>query len=187
MPPALLCLEFSSIATGILAGDALVKRAPITLLDARHLSPGKYLLLATGEVAALEESYAAAREAAAGTLLDETFLPAAHPDLYPLLRGERLAARGEALGVIETSTVAACVRAADAAAKETDARLIEMQLANQLGGKGYVVLRGHVADVEASVERGAELAGAALVRQVVIPLLHDEMGVWVGQELRDQG
>ena len=67
------------------------------------------------------------------------------------------------------------------------ARLIEMQLANQLGGKGYVLLRGRVADVEASVERGAELAGAALVRQVVIPLLHDEMGAWIGQTPRDQG
>jgi len=185
MPPALLCLEFSSIAIGILAGDALVKRAPITLLDVRHLSPGKYLLLATGEVAELEESYAAAREVGGGDLLDETFLPAAHPDLYPLLRGERLIARGEALGVIETSTVAACVRAADAAAKETEARLIEMQLANQLGGKGYVVLRGRVADVQAAVERGAELAGTALVRQVVIPLLHDEIGAWVGPERRD--
>src|SRR5215216_4863498 len=114
MPPALLCLEFSSIAIGILAGDALVKRAPITLLDVRHLSPGKYLLLATGEVAAIEESYAAAREVGSAELIDETFLPAAHADLYPLLRGERLTARGEALGVIETSTIAACVRAADA-------------------------------------------------------------------------
>ena len=180
MPPALFCLEFSSIAAGILAGDALVKRAPVTMLDARHLSPGKYMLLATGEVAALEESYAAALEAGAGTLLDETFLPFAHDDLYPLLRGERLAAPGEALGVIETSTVAACVRAADGAAKETAARLIEMHLANQLGGKAYVLLRGRVADVEAAVERGAGLAGAALVRQVVIPLLHGEMGVWVG-------
>ena len=158
----------------------MVKRAPITVLDARHVSPGKYLLIATGDVAALEESCAAALEAGAGALLDETFLPAAHEDLYPLLRGERLTGRGEALGVIETHTVAACVRAADGAAKEADARLIEMQRANQLGGKAYVLLQGGVADVEAAVERGAALAGAALVRQVVIPLLHTEMGEWVG-------
>ena len=180
MPPALLCLEFNSIAVGILAGDVLVKRAPVTMLDARHLSPGKYLLLATGDVAALEESYAAAKEAGADALLDETFLPFAHDDLYPLLRGERLAGRGEALGVLETSTVAACVRAADGAAKEAEVRLIELHQANHLGGKAYVLLQGRVYDVEAAVERGAALAGSALVRQVVIPLLHDEMSAWVG-------
>ncbi len=180
MPPALLCLEFDSIAIGILAGDALIKRAPVAILDARHIAPGRYLLIAGGAVAALEESRAAALEVGAAALLDETFLPFAHDDLYPLLRGERLAGRGEALGVIETNTVAACVRAADAAAKESDVRLIEMHLANQLGGKAYVLLQGRVADVEAAVARGAALAGAPLVRQVIIPQLHGEMGVWFG-------
>src|SRR4051812_40040786 len=150
MPPALLCLEFDSIAVGILAGDALVKRAPVTMLDARHISPGRYLILASGEVAALEESRAAALEAGAAARLDEPFLPFAHADLSPLLRGERLAGRGEALGVIETGTVAACVRAADGAAKEAAVRLIELRLANQLGGKAYVLLQGRVADVEAA-------------------------------------
>src|SRR6266487_1360095 len=145
MPPALLCLEFDSIAIGILAGDALIKRAPVAILDARHIAPGRYLLIASGEVAALEESRAAALEVGAAALLDETFLPFAHDDLYPLLRGERLAGRGEALGIVETNTVAACVRAADAAAKESDVRLIEMHLANQLGGKAYVLLQRRVA------------------------------------------
>jgi microcompartment protein CcmL/EutN len=180
MPPALLCLEFDSIAIGIVAGDALVKRALVSILDARHIAPGRYLLLATGEVAALQESRAAALEAGMIALLDETFLPFAHDDLYPLLRGEHLTGRGEALGVIETSTVAACIRAADGAAKESAVRLIDLRLANQMGGKAYVLLQGHIADVEAAVERGAALAGTRLVRQVVIPQLHGEMGAWVG-------
>lgn len=180
MPPALLCLEFESIALGIFAGDALVKRAPVTVLSARHVSPGKYVILATGDVAALEESYCAAREAGEAALLDETFLPFAHDDLYPLLRGERLVGRGEALGVIETSTIAACVRAADGAAKEAAVKLLELPMANQLGGKAYVLLQGRIYDVEAAITRGAALAGGALLRQVIIPLLHEEMGAWVG-------
>jgi microcompartment protein CcmL/EutN len=83
----------------------------------------------------------------------------------------------EALGIIETVTAAVCIVAADAAAKATDIQLLEIRLANGLGGKSFVLMEGVVADVEASIGAGTELVKeeGLLVRQVVIPQLHEQM------------
>jgi microcompartment protein CcmL/EutN len=59
----------------------------------------------------------------------------------------------------------------------TDVQLLEIRLANGLGGKSFVLMEGTVADVEASVAAGVELVRqeGLLVRQVVIPQLHEQM------------
>ena len=46
--PALALLELDSIAAGIEAGDAMAKRAPIEILRAGTVHPGKYLVLVGG-------------------------------------------------------------------------------------------------------------------------------------------
>ena len=75
MRPAIVFLEFDSIAVGILAGDAMVKRASLKTLHTGTVQPGHYLVLAGGEVADLDEALAAAREVAGSHLHDEIFLP----------------------------------------------------------------------------------------------------------------
>ena len=79
--------------------------------------------------------------------------------------------------IVETVTAAVCIVAADAAAKSADIQLLEIRLANGLGGKSFVIMEGTVADVEASVAAGVELVRqeGLLVRQVVIPQLHEQM------------
>ena len=84
---------------------------------------------------------------------------------------------GDALGVVETTTVAAIVGAADRGVKGAEVELREVRLADGLGGKAYCLFQGLVADVEAAVE--AAVAGLArpdlLVARVVVPRLHGEM------------
>ncbi len=93
----------------------------------------------------------------------------------------RSAARGtrrqrEALGVIETETVAAIIDAADAGVKGARARLLELRLADDIGGKAYLLFGGPVADVEAAVEIGqAAIATRDRAITRVIPQLHAEM------------
>ena len=88
----------------------------------------------------------------------------------------------DALGVVETTTVASAIHAADAGVKGADVRLVEVRLADGLGGKGIVLYSGLVADVEAAVEIGVGVLERPdlLVRQVVISQLHTEMweNVW---------
>jgi microcompartment protein CcmL/EutN len=175
--PALALLEFSSIAAGIQAADAMVKRAPIDVIKVGTVQPGKYLVLIGGQVADVEESLAAGREVGGTTAVDFVYLPHVHPEVVDAIGGGRVPQVTDAVGVIETTTVAAAIHAADAGIKGAEVHLIEVRLADGLGGKGIVLFAGLVADVEAAVGIGVGVLEqpALLVRQVVIPQLHPEM------------
>jgi len=175
--PALALIEFSSIAAGIQAADAMVKRAPIDVIQAGTIQPGKYLVLVGGLNAEVEESLAAGREVGRDAILDMVYLPQVHPSVVSALRGGRAPDPAEALGVLEMSSVAAAIRAADAGVKGADVGLVEVRLGDGLGGKGIVLYSGLVADVEIAVALGVgSLVGSdPLLRQVVIPQLHEEM------------
>jgi microcompartment protein CcmL/EutN len=173
--PAIGLLEFGSVAAGIRAGDAMVKRGRVAELIAGTVHPGHYLVLVIGEVADVEEAMAAGRGQSA--VVDEVLLPDVHPDVIEAVRGARVPGSGEALGVIETRTVAATIEAADAAVKGASVFLMELHLADGLGGKGYALFCGSVSDVEAAVAVGTlRIAAESLVATVVIPQLHSEMG-----------
>jgi len=176
--PSLALIELDSIAAGIAAGDAMAKRAPIDVLRAGTVHPGKYLVLIGGTVGDVEESLAAGREAGASAIVDVVFLPNAHPELIAAIGGSCREAAGEALGVIETATVAAIIEAADAGLKGARVRLVELRLADDLGGKAYLLFDGPVSEVEAAVEIGAgRIVGAPGLASRVIPQLHSEMAV----------
>lgn len=183
--PALGLLEMDSIAVGIAAGDAMAKRAPIEVIRAGTVHPGKYLVLVGGTVADVEEALDAGREVGASSVRDEVFLPNVHPGVVAGMRGMRLERAGEALGVIETDTVAAVIEAADAGLKGAQVRLLELRLADDLGGKGYLLFDGPVAEVEAAIEAGsASLRSAAGLTWRVIAQLHAEMAENLGADAR---
>ena len=179
LEPALALLEFDSIAIGVMAGDSMVKRAPVEVIYAGTVHPGKYLVLVGGDVATVDEAYVAGRSAGGGHLVDGIFLPGVHPEVVASLRGRRRGTAGEAIGVVETRTVASTIGAADIGVKGAEVTLLEIRLADHLGGKAYCVFSGTVANVEAAVE----LADASiknrqhLVARVVIPQVHQEMVV----------
>jgi len=174
--PALALLEFSSIAAGVLAGDAMVKRAALDVIHAGTVHPGRFLVLVGGPVAEVEEALKAGKEAAPDALNDHIFLAAVHAEVVRALAGGRSPREADALGIIETRTVPAAILAADKGIKAAQVTLLEIRLADGLDGKGLVFFTGLVSDVEAALE----LAGNALqpeqkVRQVVIPQLHGDM------------
>ena len=184
--PALALVEFSSIAAGIQAADAMVKRAPIDTIRAGTVQPGKYLVLIGGLTADVEESLAAGREIGSEAVLDFVYLPRVHPEVVEAIGGGRVPRPIDALGVVETATVAAAIQAADFGVKGANVRLVEVRLADGLGGKGITLFSGLVEDVEAAVDIGvgALARPALLVRQVVIPQLHEEMWDNLGEASR---
>jgi microcompartment protein CcmL/EutN len=119
--PALGVLEIATIARGVVAADAGLKRAPAVLLASRAVSGGKHLVMFEGGVAEVEEAMAAGMAAAGDQILDRVWLPAADDQVWPLL-GAPVApmdwsgdAGAEAVAVVETATVCAAIAAADAA------------------------------------------------------------------------
>jgi bacterial microcompartment shell protein len=184
LQPALALLEFDSIAVGIEAGDAMAKRAPIDVLRSGTIHPGRYLVLVGGSVGDVEEAFGAGSEVGGPCLLDTVFLPNVHPQVVAALRGARQVGGGEALGIIETETVASVICAADAGVKGANVRLLDLRLGDGLGGKGYLLFDGVVSEVEAAVaiacERVTDVAAGALPGTRapvwrVIAQLHREM------------
>jgi microcompartment protein CcmL/EutN len=176
LEPALGLVELDSIAAGIETGDAMAKKAPIDVIRAGTVHPGKYLVLVGGKVADVEEALEAGREVGAAAVRGVVFLPHVHPDVVAALRGARPEPAGEALGIIETATVAPTIEAADAGVKAARVRLLEVRLADDLGGKGYLLFDGPVAEVEAAVEAGVgRIAGTPGLVSRVIARLHGEM------------
>jgi microcompartment protein CcmL/EutN len=64
-----------------------------------------------------------------------------------------------ALGIVESFSVAALIEGADAAVKAANVQLIEIRLAMALGGKAFVTMTGDVAAVQASVDAAAQVVG----------------------------
>jgi microcompartment protein CcmL/EutN len=173
--------EYSSIAAGVLALDALVKAAPVSLLATRIVNPGKLVVLFTGDVASVEASLAAGSAAAADTLLDELFIPNLHRFVIPAIRSVVAVREWDALGIIESLSVTAGIQAADAAAKEAEVEIPEIRLAGGMGGKSTVKLMGSLRDVQAALQAAVRRveAGGKLCRQVVIPRPHPDIRSFV--------
>ncbi len=171
MEPTIGLLEFTSVAKGIEATDAMLKAAEVELLVAKTICSGKFLTIITGFVQAVDDSVSAGLRSAGEHCVDHIVIPNLHPDVVPALTATTGASLGEALGIIETYTVASCIQAADIAAKSGDVRLLEIRPAVGLGGKSFVTLTGDVASVESAVELGAEYpkSQGVLMQKVVIP------------------
>lgn len=161
--PAIALLEVESIARGMVVADALVKRAQVRIALAEPVTPGKYLLLFTGPVAEVQESLAAGVEVAGGTLVDQLLLPLPAPGLVAALVGSCSSQQAESLGIVETHTVAAAIKAADAALKRAQVTLSRLHLARGIGGKGYFCLEGELHMVEAALEGAAQAVEPTLL------------------------
>lgn len=176
--PTIGLLEFSSIARGIECTDQVLKQATVRVLFARPVSPGKYVLLFTGSVEDVTSSLRRGLETADSLLVDQLLLAAVDDQVFVAL--DRPVELGEldAVGVIETTSVAATILAADLAAKKATVRLLEIRLARGIGGKSYVTLTGEVSDVQAAVFAGADGARARdrLLETAIIPRPHSGMG-----------
>lgn len=191
LDPSVALVEFASVAVGIAAGDAMVKAAPLGSIYAGTVHPGKYLVLVSGDTASVEESLGVGVGIGGSDVLATVFLPDIHPAVTGAIAGSEPGAwlDGEALGIVEAPVVAAVVDAADAGVKAARVELSAIRLADGLGGKGYVLFSGSVADVEAAVAAAAERAdghGVAVTARIVSQL-HDEMAANLRRELRFRG
>lgn len=187
--PALALLEFHSIAAGIESADAMVKRAEVDVVQAGTVQPGNLLVLLGGPVAEVEEALKAGLQVAADALADHIFLPAVAPAVVRALAGQRdiraLELVSTALGIVETRTVPAAIHAADAGIKGAEVVLMEVRLADGLGGKGLVFFTGDVANVEAALEiTTSALTDEQKVRQVVIPQIHGDIAGIINRNTR---
>jgi microcompartment protein CcmL/EutN len=175
MHQALALLEFSNVSVGVLAVDRMLKKSPVALLRCGSVHPGRYLALVGGSVASTQEAHAAG--AAVGceqnALVDEVFLGDPHPLLNAAVMGERVTPTGDAVGLCEISTSPGLLRLMDALLKDVPIGLVEIRLADDLGGHALAIFDGDLPSVQealdmVSVRLGstAQQLGSALLPRV---------------------
>ncbi len=172
-------IELSSVATGYAVEDVMLKAGSVQLLMARSICSGKFLIAIAGDVTSVQAALQAGGIAAGASLIERRQIARVHPsvlgaisnavDIDPkLLRS---------IGVIETFSAASIIEVADAAVKSANVTLLRIHLAMALGGKGFLLLAGDVASVQAAVAAGAKVAGddGMLVGKGVIPAPSEEL------------
>ena len=176
--PAIGLLELCSVARGIEVADAVLWESSIEMLFSEPVQPGKYVMLFTGSVQDVGSALERGASVAGTDLVDRLLIEQVHDQIpFGLGREGRLNGTIDALGVVETTTVAAAIVAADAALKTATVDLLELRIANGLGGKSFFTLTGEVSDVRSAVMVGAQRAEerGTLARQVVIPRPHPDL------------
>lgn len=181
--PAIALIEYSSIATGILAGNEMLKKAPITVIKSGTVHNGKYLVLIGGSVASVEESYAKGLAVDPDNIIDNMILPDVHQQLHDSILGSRLKCTEESLGIIEASSVSTMIKASDAGVKGANVNIVEIRLADDIGGKAFTIFNGSIEEVQAAVDiaKKAVTIPEHWVNETIIPNLHADMKVQIDE------
>jgi microcompartment protein CcmL/EutN len=170
-------IELTSIAAGFQTADAMLKAAAVDLLLSRSICSGKYMVMVRGDVSAVQAAVSSGVSAARFSVIDSFVIPNLHEAVFPAIAGSTKVETLEALGILESFSVASLIEGADAAVKAANVQLIEIRLAMALGGKAFVTLTGNVAAVESAIDAGAQIVGqkGMLVNKVVIPSPRPEL------------
>jgi len=181
MNDSLALIEFDSVASGLAALDAMVKQAPIEVLEANLVEPGKFLILYTGGVAEVGESHQRVMDGFQESVCSDMLLPMAHSGLVDGLRGVEHRGVEDAIGVVEGTDVASTLLSADGALKGADVELVGIRVAVGLGGRAYFLVAGAQHDVQASIDAAAGVLEplGRLHRIELIARPHDEMVGWL--------
>lgn len=164
-------VEFNSIAKGIYAADQMAKISEVEFAAASSTCPGKYIAIVYGDVAAVEDSVRIGERMAAEFFIDSIIIPNVDPGVFPAITGATMPERVQAVGIMESFSLATMVVCADAILKAAELEPIELRLGNGLGGKSYFTYTGDVAAVQAGTDAGMEIAKekGLLVNAEVIP------------------
>lgn len=159
MGKAIGMVEYATVSTGIQAADLILKTAKVDIVEAQTVCPGKYIVLFSGELSAVQASIEASKSRFEEHLIDSFVLGNPHDSIFPAIYGSAQIEDVKALGVLETYSAAAIIVAADEAAKTAQVSLIELRIARGMCGKSYLMLTGEVAAVEAAIDKAKNSAG----------------------------
>jgi microcompartment protein CcmL/EutN len=174
---ALGMIEVNSIAAGIEVGDIMMKTADVRLIGAQPVCAGKYTVMVQGGVAEVQSSVDSGKSIAGEFLVDSIVIPNIHRQVFSALACASQIDGTDAVGVIETFSLASCIMASDTAVKAAEIELIEIRLGRGLGGKSFVVMTGDVSAVEHAVETARKTYEneGVIANTVVIPSPHADM------------
>jgi microcompartment protein CcmL/EutN len=172
-------IELSSVATGYLVEDVMLKAGSVQLLLARTICSGKFLIVVSGDVTSVQAALQAGATAAGASLIERRQIARVSPSvLAAISQAVDVDSRQlRSIGVIETFSAASIIEVADAAVKSANITLLRVHLAMALGGKGLALMAGDVSSVQAAVAAASKVAAddGMLVGRSVIPAPSPEL------------
>ena len=115
-------IELTSIAAGYLACDAMLKAADVELVLSRSICSGKYMVMVRGDVAAVEAAVSAGIRQGNFSIIDSFVIPNLHETVFPAISGSNKIEALEALGIVESFSVASLIEGADTAVKTANVK-----------------------------------------------------------------
>jgi microcompartment protein CcmL/EutN len=172
-------IEVSSVATGYVVEDVMLKAGSVQLLMARSICSGKFLIVVSGDVTSVAAAVEAGGAAAGPSLIERRQIAHVHPSVMAAISNavDIDPRQLRSIGIIETFSAASIIEVADAAVKSANVTLLRVHLAMALGGKGFVLMAGDVASVQAAVAAGSKVAAedGMLVGRGVIAAPSEEL------------
>ena len=159
MSKAIGIVEYKTVSAGVVAADAMDKTSDISVIEAQTVCPGKYIIIITGDLSAVDAAVNTARVQHGSQLISSFVLGNPHESIFPAIYGATEIEEVSALGVLETYDAASMVVAADEAAKTAIVDLVEIRLARGMCGKSYMMITGEIAAVQAAIERAKQTVG----------------------------
>ena len=146
--PAIGMIETNSIARGVLVHDVMLKKANVDVVQSNSICPGKYIVFIRGTEGDVRESMGAGRHYGGDAVVDSLFIPNIREDIFPALLGCSQDVEIDSVAVIETFSVASAITLADMALKRNEVHLLDLRLAQGLGGKAFFIITGPLYEVE---------------------------------------
>lgn len=177
MKRAIGLVELKSIPAGIQAADEMLKAAEVELILANPVCPGKYVIIVSGDVAAVKASVNAGKESGSVFIIESQVIPNIHEDVCPAITATADYEAINALGSLESMSALQCILAGDIIAKAAQVSLIEIRIARGLGGKSFVLFTGDTASVKQALDACLkELAEeGSITSAIVIPNPHPSL------------
>src|SRR5260370_3776248 len=117
------------------------------------------MVMVRGDVAAVQAAVSAGISGARFSVIDSFVIPNLHEAVFPAISGTTKVEALEALGIVESFSVASLIEGADAAVKSANIQLIEIRLAMALGGKAFVTMTGDVAAARSAAGAAGPVMG----------------------------
>jgi microcompartment protein CcmL/EutN len=175
-PEALGILELTSIARGWRVLDDMIKRAPARVRAAHPISSGKFLIFLEGDLASVEEALGAGRRAASRCVAGDVLLTRCHSAVWAALDGALATPAIDALGVVESLSIADTILGADAAMKAAQVQLVALRMGQGIDGKGYFAVAGSLSEVEAAIDDATQrMRSQQIIELELLARPHEEM------------
>ena len=87
MGKAIGMAEFKTVSAGVTAADAMVKTAEVTIIEATTVCPGKYIVILSGDLSAVNAAVETAKTAHGTHLIDSFVLGNPHESIFPAIYG----------------------------------------------------------------------------------------------------